>query len=97
VKPEAQETVPCAGFEGRIIGKAGATINRLQEETGCKINIEKGTGQGLALAPVSAQPQPFLDTDATAAVHFSAQPQMCFVEHQMAHEKCSRQAGNWRL
>ena len=41
---EAEETIPCAGSEGRVIGKGGETIRRLQEETGCRIDIEKGSG-----------------------------------------------------
>jgi polyribonucleotide nucleotidyltransferase len=45
VKPEAEETIPCVGFEGRVIGKGGVTINRLQQETGARINIVKGSGE----------------------------------------------------
>lgn len=45
IKPEAAETIQCAGFEGRIIGKGGETIRRLQHETGARIRIEKGSGE----------------------------------------------------
>lgn len=45
IKPEATETIPCSGFEGRIIGKGGETIRRLQNETGARIRIEKGSGE----------------------------------------------------
>jgi smad nuclear-interacting protein 1 len=43
--PEAEETVACAGFEGRVIGKGGATINKLHTDTGARINIDKGSGE----------------------------------------------------
>jgi hypothetical protein len=41
---EAEESIACDGSEGRVIGKGGETIRRLQEETGCRIDIEKGSG-----------------------------------------------------
>ena len=35
-----QESLPCAGKEpGRVIGKGGATINRIQDETGARIDV----------------------------------------------------------
>ena len=34
------ESLPCAGKEpGRVIGKGGATINRIQDETGARIDV----------------------------------------------------------
>ena len=44
-QPEHEETIPCAGLEGRIIGKGGATINKLHADTGARINIDKGSGE----------------------------------------------------
>jgi polyribonucleotide nucleotidyltransferase len=44
-----EETIPCAGFEGRIIGKGGATINKLHAETGAKITMGTGSGVGSAM------------------------------------------------
>lgn len=38
--PSAKEVIPCSGKEpGRIIGRGGVTINRLQEDTGARIDI----------------------------------------------------------
>jgi hypothetical protein len=45
VKAEAEEAIPCAGYEGRIIGKGGETIRRLQEESGARISIDRGAGE----------------------------------------------------
>ena len=37
-----QEILPCSGkAPGRVIGKGGATVNRLQEETGARIDIDR--------------------------------------------------------
>jgi len=38
------------------------------------VHQRHGTRQGLTLVHLSAQPEPFLVTDATASVHFLAQP-----------------------
>jgi len=51
VKPEAEEMIPCAGSEGRVIGKGGATISRLSRETGARINMEKGSGRASLILP----------------------------------------------
>ena len=41
-----EETVPCTGLgPGRVIGKRGATVNRLQEETGARIEVVAEDGQ----------------------------------------------------
>ena len=39
VKAEAEEAIPCAGYEGRIIGKSSETIRWSQEESGARISI----------------------------------------------------------
>ena len=66
IKPEATETIPCSGFEGRIIGKGGETIRRLQNETGARIRIEKGSGEcvvtGSEAATVAAALPTAVDT-----------------------------------
>ena len=45
VKPEAEELIACSGFEGRIIGKGGETIRRLQSEFGVRINVDSANGE----------------------------------------------------
>jgi hypothetical protein len=55
-------------------------------------------GQGLTLVRFSAQPEPLSFTEATASVHFSAQPEAFPAikpRPNTAHSKCSRQAENW--
>lgn len=42
---EIRETIPCAGFEGRIVGKGGETIKRLQRETGARIKVDRDKGE----------------------------------------------------
>jgi hypothetical protein len=54
----------------------------------------KSLGQGLTLVHFPAQPEPFMVTEATPSVHFSAQPDTALsMKHPyVAHKKCSRQA-----
>ena len=41
-----EETVPCTGLgPGRVIGKRGATVNRLQDETGARIEVRAEDGR----------------------------------------------------
>jgi transcription antitermination factor NusA-like protein len=41
-----EEIVPCTGLgPGRVIGKRGATVTRLQEETGARIEVVADDGQ----------------------------------------------------
>ena len=41
-----EETVPCTGLgPGRVIGKRGATVNRLQDETGARIRVRAEDGR----------------------------------------------------
>jgi hypothetical protein len=50
-------------------------------------------GQGLTLVHITAQPGPFLVTEATAGVHFIPQLQTLPMRPLIiAHQKCSRQA-----
>ena len=41
---EIAETIPCVGFEGRIIGKGGEQIKKIQRETGARITIDREKG-----------------------------------------------------
>jgi len=54
-------------------------------------------GLGLTLVHSSAQPDPLSDTEATASVHFSPQPETfsAMKPPSTAHKKCSRQAEMW--
>ena len=45
VKAEAEEAIPCVGYEGRIIGRGGETIRRIQQETGARISIDRASGE----------------------------------------------------
>jgi len=52
-----------------------------------------GAGQGLTLVHFSAQPEPFLGTEATSSVHFSTRPETFVrmkpprIAHKTAHVK----------
>ncbi len=57
-----QEILPCSGkAPGRVIGKGGATVNRLQEETGARIDIDRDNEtcvvSGAAAAVAAAVPK----------------------------------------
>lgn len=41
---EIAETIPCVGFEGRIIGKGGEQIKKIQRDTGARITIDREKG-----------------------------------------------------
>jgi len=47
--------------------------------------------------PLPSSPEPFLVTEATSSVHFSAQPETCLSLNSLniAHKKCSRLAEKW--
>ena len=45
VKPGGcSETIACAGFEGRIIGRGGETIRRLRSESGARVDLDDASG-----------------------------------------------------
>ena len=45
VKSEMRsETISCAGFEGRIIGRGGETIRRLRSEHGARVDVDAANG-----------------------------------------------------
>jgi hypothetical protein len=58
-----------------------------------------GGRQGITLIHLSAQPEPLSVIEATASVHFSAQPETILRKKlpNTANEECSRQAGQLRL
>jgi polyribonucleotide nucleotidyltransferase len=53
--PYAEESIPCSGKEpGRIIGKGGATINRIQDATGARIDVMRDEQQCVVTGSASA-------------------------------------------
>ena len=44
-EPEITETIPCAGYEGRIVGKGGSVVMQIQRETGARVRVDRARGE----------------------------------------------------
>ena len=44
-EPEITETIPCAGYEGRIVGKGGSVVTQIQRETGARVRVDRARGE----------------------------------------------------
>lgn len=42
---EITETIPCAGYEGRIVGKGGSVVTQIQRETGARVRVDRARGE----------------------------------------------------
>jgi smad nuclear-interacting protein 1 len=42
---EITETIPCAGYEGRIVGKGGSVVTQIQRETGARVRVDRAKGE----------------------------------------------------
>ena len=67
----ATESIPCSGKEpGRIIGKGGQTINRIQDDTGARIDILRDEQQCVISARVAQCTRPKVTPPQLAAPLF---------------------------
>jgi hypothetical protein len=59
--------------------------------------VRLASRQGLTLVHFSAQPEPFLVTEAKSSAQFSAQPETLWsmTAATTSSKKCSRHAGKW--
>ena len=42
---EITETIPCAGCEGRIVGKGGSVVTQIERETGARVRVDRTKGE----------------------------------------------------